>query len=165
MCIRDRAGNGVTVWQGTALEECDYNSIVMHHSRFVSGFTFSATCGASGPVVGRVVSVVNDSYTSQLSISVSQHLIGSIIECASDNGIQANLVGGREIILTTGTTLICIQCNINTTKFSVLSLQQPLFHPQTTSLHLRSAKGNLPCLLYTSPSPRDATLSRMPSSA
>ena len=24
---------------------------------------------------------------------------------------------------------------------------------------------NLPCLLYTSPSPRDATLSRMPSSA
>ena len=25
--------------------------------------------------------------------------------------------------------------------------------------------GSLPCLLYTSPSPRDATLSRMPSSA
>ena len=27
------------------------------------------------------------------------------------------------------------------------------------------ANGGLPCLLYTSPSPRDATLSRMPSSA
>ena len=35
------------------------------------------------------------------------------------------------------------------------------FHPATT---LRSL-GPKPCLLYTSPSPRDATLSRMPSSA
>ena len=30
---------------------------------------------------------------------------------------------------------------------------------------LLNAKGVKPCLLYTSPSPRDATLSRMPSSA
>ena len=35
-------------------------------------------------------------------------------------------------------------------------------------IHLRNASeevGGYPCLLYTSPSPRDATLSRMPSSA
>ena len=31
--------------------------------------------------------------------------------------------------------------------------------------HLYDAPGDIPCLLYTSPSPRDATLSRMPSSA
>ena len=31
--------------------------------------------------------------------------------------------------------------------------------------HMRSPYMNLTCLLYTSPSPRDATLSRMPSSA
>ena len=30
---------------------------------------------------------------------------------------------------------------------------------------LRECTRNIPCLLYTSPSPRDATLSRMPSSA
>ena len=29
----------------------------------------------------------------------------------------------------------------------------------------RFSQGTIPCLLYTSPSPRDATLSRMPSSA
>ena len=31
--------------------------------------------------------------------------------------------------------------------------------------HLNNGKGRYCCLLYTSPSPRDATLSRMPSSA
>ena len=33
------------------------------------------------------------------------------------------------------------------------------------SLALVSSRGDTACLLYTSPSPRDATLSRMPSSA
>ena len=32
-------------------------------------------------------------------------------------------------------------------------------------LTFSSSNGNVDCLLYTSPSPRDATLSRMPSSA
>ena len=32
-------------------------------------------------------------------------------------------------------------------------------------LHLAQSKDGYICLLYTSPSPRDATLSRMPSSA
>ena len=45
----------------------------------------------------------------------------------------------------------------------------PIAHVQTIrSLFERLRKHNLklsPCLLYTSPSPRDATLSRMPSSA
>ena len=31
--------------------------------------------------------------------------------------------------------------------------------------NLKEATSSMPCLLYTSPSPRDATLSRMPSSA
>ena len=36
----------------------------------------------------------------------------------------------------------------------------------TSAVHITPHDGmKLPCLLYTSPSPRDATLSRMPSSA
>ena len=35
----------------------------------------------------------------------------------------------------------------------------------TIKLIFQPAEEKLPCLLYTSPSPRDATLSRMPSSA
>ena len=36
---------------------------------------------------------------------------------------------------------------------------------QVVSIVDSDALGEFPCLLYTSPSPRDATLSRMPSSA
>ena len=50
-------------------------------------------------------------------------------------------------------------------------LFMPDIWPQVNLEHLRSLKSFLDiakyivCLLYTSPSPRDATLSRMPSSA
>ena len=90
----------MTLWQGTALEECAGGRIILRHSQFNSEHNIRQTCGASGPVVGRAISVVNDSYTSQLTIIVSQHLNGSI-ECASDSGRQV----GRSQILITGTTL------------------------------------------------------------
>ena len=95
------AGGGATIWQGTALEECAGGRIILRHSRFESGQNINQTCGASGPIVSHAVSVVSDSYTSQLIINVSQHLNGSTIECASDSGRQ---VGSRQISLTTGTT-------------------------------------------------------------
>ena len=95
------AGGGATIWQGTALEECAGGRIVLRHSQFESGHNIKRTCGTSSPVVGRTVSVVNDSYTSQLTINISQHLNGSIIECASDSGRQV----GRSQILITGTSL------------------------------------------------------------
>ena len=93
------AGGGATIWQGTALEECAGGRIVLRHSQFESGHNIKRTCGTSSPVVGRTVSVVNDSYTSQLTINISQHLNGSTIECASDSERQ---VGSSQIILRTG---------------------------------------------------------------
>ena len=51
------------------------------------------TCGTSGQVVGHAISaengsytsqLVNSSFTSQLTISVTQEIIGSLIECTSD---------------------------------------------------------------------------------
>ena len=59
-------------------------------------------------------------------------------------------------------------------KFLSLQLYQAIYYflllhevPEPSSVVLTSNKPNpiRPCLLYTSPSPRDATLSRMPSSA
>ena len=72
-------------------------------SQFEFGHNINQTCGASGPVVdhGRAVSFVSNSYTSQLTINVSQHLNGSTIECASDSGRQ---VGSSQILIT-GTPL------------------------------------------------------------
>ena len=42
---------------------------------------------------------------------------------------------------------------------------EPFVVSRTRHLSLKSKKKEATCLLYTSPSPRDATLSRMPSSA
>ena len=63
------------------------------------GYSANETCGDSGPIISRAVSVVNDSYTSQLIVNVSQSLIGANIECSSYSGI----VGIERILLTTGT--------------------------------------------------------------
>ena len=101
------AGGGATFWLGTALEECTGGRIILRHSQFESGYNINQTCGASGPVVGHAVSVLNDSYTSQLTINVSQNLTGSTIECASDSGTQ---VGTIQILPTTG--MFCSLTNI-----------------------------------------------------
>ena len=93
------SSDGATIWQGTALEGCTGQRIILRHSQFESGHSISQTCGASRLVSGRATSIVNDSYTSQLTINVSQHLNGSTIECASDNGRQ---VDSSQIFITTG---------------------------------------------------------------
>ena len=46
-----------------------------------------------------------------------------------------------------------------------LQFKAKYIHFSRTALEIKSSIGAEPCLLYTSPSPRDATLSRMPSSA
>ena len=94
------AGGGATIWLGTALEECAGGRIILRHSQFESGHNISQICGASGPVVGRAISVVSDSYTSKLTINISQHLNGSTIECARDSGREIS--GSRQLLLPAG---------------------------------------------------------------
>ena len=45
------------------------------------------------------------------------------------------------------------------------TLYVAFFYFLARSVHPEGRRGSAACLLYTSPSPRDATLSRMPSSA
>ena len=55
-------GGVVTSWSGTAFDHCSSDRIVLRHSQFIqSGYSFNETCGDSGPIIGRAVSVVNDS--------------------------------------------------------------------------------------------------------
>ena len=74
-----------TVWRGSALENCSDDSIVLRHSQFRGGHTINKTCGTSGQVIGQTISVVNGSYTSQLTINVTQQIIGSPIVCGTDD--------------------------------------------------------------------------------
>ena len=94
-------GGVVTLWSGTAFDRCSSDRIILRHSQFIqSGYSFNETCGDSGPIVGRTVLVVNDSYTSQLILNVSQSLIGANIECSNHSG---SIVGTKQILPTTGT--------------------------------------------------------------
>ena len=100
MCIRDSRGTtAVTIWQGTALEECAGGKIKLRHSQFRSGLVVNTTCGTSMPIVGRAISLINDSYTSQLVINVSQNSNNKTIECADERG---TIIGRSQVALTTG---------------------------------------------------------------
>ena len=97
-------GDGVTVWSGTALHQCSIDGITLRHSYFSqSGYNISQNCGDSGPVTGRAVSVVNDSFTSQLTFNVSQGLIGANVECARRIDGEYHIIGTEQILLTKGT--------------------------------------------------------------
>ena len=94
-------GDGGTFWQGTALQECLQNRILIRHSQFRGdGHIDVNSCGASGTIVVRTISAVNNSFTTQLTITVNQQLNGSTIECTSDSG---RYIGSSQILLKTGT--------------------------------------------------------------
>ena len=97
-------GDGATIWSGTALDRCSDDRITLRHSQFIQpGYNISQNCGDNGPITGHAVSVVNDSYTSQLTFNVSQGLIGANVECARRIDRDSHIIGTEQILLTTGT--------------------------------------------------------------
>ena len=77
--------------------------------------------------------------------------------------------GGNKTIPTSGTVFLSVSNKLKI-EFSevakeLIDLGFKLIATKGTAAHLRKNGINSNCLLYTSPSPRDATLSRMPSSA
>ena len=73
-----------TTWQGTALQECRDGSIILRHSQFASGHNTNETCGTTGEVIGRSVSSNNNSFTSQLTLTISEKIFNKTIECAGN---------------------------------------------------------------------------------
>ena len=106
-------GGGATIWSGTAFDRCssDASAITLRHSQFMnqSGYSLSQNCSDSASIIGRAVSVVNDSYTSQLIVNVSQSLIGANVVCATDSEPH---IGTRQILVTTGTCIIYYDNNM-----------------------------------------------------
>ena len=58
----------------------------------------------NGDIVGRIVRSENDSFTSQLNVTLTQNISGGRIECIGDNGISTHRIGSLNItgILITG---------------------------------------------------------------
>ena len=93
-------GDAGTYWRGTALKDCLQSRILIRHSQFYDGgYTDRRSCGASGMVVVRTISVVNNSFTTQITITVNQQLNGTTVECESDSG---RVIGRTQISLKTG---------------------------------------------------------------
>ena len=92
-------GSGSTVWKGSAFE-CTSGEIVLQHNLF-DQMMAAGVCN-DGLFSAYGIRVDNNSYTSQLNITVSHSAAGKTIECAYDNGQREASIGTDTISITTG---------------------------------------------------------------
>jgi hypothetical protein len=59
-------------------------------------------CSDRGPLIGRTIGVINDSYVSQLSVHIIQSSDGNTVQCFHDNGSTLFWVGSSQISFTQG---------------------------------------------------------------
>ena len=92
-------GRGSTVWQGTAVallaaasDACFSGEIVINHDSTFTSFNAECTKNNRTVIVAHGISSANNSYTSQLSVTMSVDLVGTIVECVHDNFQNNNIV-------------------------------------------------------------------------
>ena len=94
-------GSGTIVWRGTAFDcSSSSNEIVL----FQSG-SDTVICN-NGAIRGRIIRAENNISVSQLTVSVSDEMIGINISCHHDNRGTQNLIGSSLLTLTTGTFIL-----------------------------------------------------------
>ena len=88
-------GPGNTIWRGSAFDCAAQNQeIVLPHTLFSHLGGASRKCGN---FTGHSLSVVNNHYTSQVSIPFNLDLIGQNIQCSYDNTRDVVVVGNSTI--------------------------------------------------------------------
>ena len=90
---------GTTIWSGTAFE-CQSNEITLFHNSGLSGTIGECNNGA---IVGQGISDENNSYTSQLNVTVSSDMDGKTIMCTYDDGMSNTVMVKSKIIRIPGT--------------------------------------------------------------
>ena len=85
----------------------------------------------NGAIVGRIVRAENNTYVSQLFISVSTITVGTNISCLHETGSSMKLIGTSLLTLTTGNTS---QKTENLLNHSVLYFADPYPPPDTIYL-------------------------------
>ena len=92
-------GGGATVWLGTAFQ-CDSNcnEIILWHSQFNGSYNNIASCN-NGAIVARALGVVNNSYSSQLNVTVSPELNNTTVECVHSYNLTEVVVRSIQIIV------------------------------------------------------------------
>ena len=95
------------------------------------------------------------------SDAIERHIISVLVD--NEPGVLARVIGlfsGRGYNIES-LTVAEVDTKKHLSRISIVTSGTPMVIEQIKSQLARL----VPCLLYTSPSPRDATLSRMPSSA
>ena len=97
-------GDGATIWKGTAFECASTdNEIVLLHAHSSSSSSLQCNDGA---IQGRItdINTANNTYTSQLSVAVSNELEGRSIRCIHDSSSDGsiNVIGSISLTITTG---------------------------------------------------------------
>ena len=93
-------GSGTIFWNGTAFD-CPSSSNEIN--LFLGSFGTQEVCNY-GAISGRIIRVENNTYVSQLSVSVSGEMIGLNISCYHDSGgsQNVNLIGSSLLAVTRG---------------------------------------------------------------
>jgi hypothetical protein len=92
-------GSGATVWRGSAFN-CPATGNEISFFHISSGI--EATCNG-GAIVGHIIRADNNTYISQLTVSVSAEMIGMNVSCFHDSpGGAVKLIGSSLLTLTTG---------------------------------------------------------------
>ena len=93
-------GGELTVWSGSVIDVgCE---IILFHNQYESPNGASDVCN-DGAVTGRSIEVVNNSYTSQLTVRVTANLDGRTTECLVDDGIKETTINSSTLFVTEGT--------------------------------------------------------------
>ena len=89
------------MWRGTAFDcpSIDNEILFLHGSSDVEKI-----CG-DGTIVGRLIRVENNTYISQLTVSVQAQVVGTNISCFHDRKGILSLIGSTLLTLTTSITI------------------------------------------------------------
>ena len=98
-CTVNGGSMDLTVWSGSVIEAgCE---IILFHNQYGSQTGASDECN-NGAVSGRSIEAVNGSYTSRLTIRVSNDLDRRTVECLIDDGVEAISINASTLLITKG---------------------------------------------------------------
>ena len=103
-CTVSSGCGGTTVWKGDFFQCSSGKKVIeLVHRPLTSepeGEVFFPRICNDGDIVGKIINVGNDHFTSQLNVTQTSDTAGKSIECVNDNGTSTHRVG--LVNLTTG---------------------------------------------------------------
>ena len=90
------------MWQGSAFDcRSGTNSISLRHSQFSDIESVVGVCNGES-IKAQGISSLDNSYVSQLNVTVSESILGETIQCAYDDGRIITVIGESTLTITEG---------------------------------------------------------------